>query len=73
MKWDEAPPVQAQGPRTPQGEPSGQGLAAYAKLIEDYAKFGRYEEAVRLVKRMAGLREPASRRRKRTRNFMKLL
>lgn len=57
-------------------------LAVYAKLVEDHAKFANYEEAVRLVKRMAGLREAAEQaayvaelkdRHKRKRNFMKLL
>lgn len=57
-------------------------LAVYAKLVEDHAKFSRYEEAVRLVKHMAGLRDAAEQatyvadlreRHKRKRNFMKLL
>ena len=37
----------------------GKALAVYAKLVEEHARFGRYEEAVRLVKRMAGLRPAA--------------
>jgi len=57
-------------------------LAAYAKLVEGHAQFGRYEEAVRLVKHMAGLRDSAElavyvadlkERHRRKRNFMKLL
>jgi tetratricopeptide (TPR) repeat protein len=60
----------------------GKALAAYAKLVEEHAQFGRYEEAVRLVKRMAGLRDATEQaiyvgdlkeRHRRKRNFMKLL
>jgi len=60
----------------------GKALAVYAKLVEDHAQFGRYEDAVQLVKRMAGLRDAAEQatyvadlkeRHKRKRNFMKLL
>jgi uncharacterized Zn finger protein len=60
----------------------GKALAVYAKLVEEHAQFGRYEEAVRLVKRMAGLRKAAEHatyvadlkeRHRRKRNFMKLL
>jgi hypothetical protein len=60
----------------------GKALAVYARLVEDHAKFGRYEEAVRVVKRMAGLRIAAEHatyvadlkeRHRRKRNFMKLL
>jgi uncharacterized Zn finger protein len=60
----------------------GKALAAYAKLVEEHAQFGRYEEAVRLVKRMAGLRGATEQaiyvgdlkeRHRRKRNFMKLL
>jgi tetratricopeptide (TPR) repeat protein len=60
----------------------GKALVVYAKLIEEHAQFGRYEEAVRLVKRMAGLRPAAEQaafladlkeRHRRKRNFMKLL
>jgi tetratricopeptide (TPR) repeat protein len=57
-------------------------LAVYGKLVEDHAQFGRYEEAIHLVKRMASLRDAAEQatyvadlkeRHKRKRNFMKLL
>lgn len=57
-------------------------LAVYAKLVEEHAKFGRYEEAVQLVERMAGLRNATEQatylaalkeRHRRKRNFMKLL
>jgi uncharacterized Zn finger protein len=57
-------------------------LAVYAKLVEEHAKFGRYEEAVRLIDRMGALREPAQQiaylaglkdRHRRKRNFMMLL
>jgi len=57
-------------------------LAVYAKLVEEHAQFGRYEEAARLVKRMAGLRNAAEQatylaalkeRHRRKRNLMKLL
>jgi hypothetical protein len=60
----------------------GKALVVYAKLVEEHAQIGRYEEAVRLVKRMAGLRPAAEQatyladlkeRHKRKRNFMKLL
>jgi tetratricopeptide (TPR) repeat protein len=60
----------------------GKALAVYAKLVEEHAQFGRYEEAVRLVERMAGLRKAAEHaiymadlkeRHRRKRNFMKLL
>jgi uncharacterized Zn finger protein len=60
----------------------GKALVVYAKLVEEHAQFGRYEEAVRLVKRMAGLRPAAEQaafladlkeRHRRKRNFMKLL
>jgi hypothetical protein len=60
----------------------GKALAVYAKLVEEHVQFGRYEEAVRLVKRMAGLRDAAEQatyvvdlkeRHRRKRNFMKLL
>jgi uncharacterized Zn finger protein len=57
-------------------------LAVYARLVEELAQFSRYEEAVRLVKRMAGLRDAAEHaaymadlkeRHRRKRKFMKLL
>lgn len=57
-------------------------LAVYAKLVEEHARLGRYEEAVQLVERMAGLRNAAEQatylaalkeRHRRKRNFMKLL
>lgn len=60
----------------------GKALAVYVKLVEEHAQFGRYEEAVRLVKRMASLRDAAEQatymadlkeRHKRKRSFMKLL
>jgi uncharacterized Zn finger protein len=60
----------------------GKALAVYAKLVEDNVQFGRYEEAVQLIDRMAGLREPAQQvayladlkeRHRRKRNLMKLL
>jgi tetratricopeptide (TPR) repeat protein len=60
----------------------GKALVVYAKLVEEHAQFGRYEDAVRLVKRMAGLRKAAEHatyvadlkeRHRRKRNFMKLL
>jgi tetratricopeptide (TPR) repeat protein len=60
----------------------GKALVVYAKLVEEHAQFGRYEEAVRLVERMAGLRPAAEQatflanlkeRHRRKRNFMKLL
>jgi len=60
----------------------GKALAVYAKLVEEHAQFGRYEEAVRLIRRMAGLRDAAAQaaylgdlkeRHRRKRNFIKLL
>jgi uncharacterized protein DUF6880 len=60
----------------------GKALAVYAKLVEEHAQFGRYEDAVRLVRQMAGLRKVAEHatymadlkeRHRRKRNFMKLL
>lgn len=57
-------------------------LAVYAKLVEGHARLGRYEEAVQLVERMAGLRNATEQatylaalkgRHRRKRNFMKLL
>jgi tetratricopeptide (TPR) repeat protein len=57
-------------------------VAAYANLVEEHARFGRYGEAVQLIDRMAKLREPAHQitylaelkeRHRRKRNFMKLL
>jgi uncharacterized Zn finger protein len=59
-----------------------QAIDVYVKLVEQHAQFGRYEEAARLVKRLAGLRDAAEQaayladlkeRHKRKRNFMKLL
>jgi hypothetical protein len=63
-------------------KPPVKALAVYGKLVEDHAQFGRYEEAIHLVKRMASLRDAAEQatyvadlkeRHKRKRNFMKLL
>ncbi len=60
----------------------GKALAVYAKLVEEHAQFGRYEEAHRLIARMAKLRDAAQQtayladlkeRHRRKRNFMKLL
>jgi uncharacterized Zn finger protein len=60
----------------------GKAVAVYAKLVEEHAQIGRYEEAVRLIKRMTGLRDTAEQatyvadlkeRHRRKRNFMKLL
>lgn len=60
----------------------GKALVVYARLVEDHAKFGRYEEASRLISRMASLRGAAEQaayltdlkeRHRRKRNFMKLL
>jgi uncharacterized Zn finger protein len=57
-------------------------LTVYAKLVEEHARFGRYEETVRLIKRMAGLQDAAEQAayladlkegHRRKRNFMKLL
>ena len=60
----------------------GKAVAVYAKLVEEHAQFGRYEEAVQLIKRMTGLRDAAEQatyladlkeRHRRKRNYMKLL
>lgn len=37
----------------------GKAVAVYAKLVEEHAQIGRYEEAARLIKRMTGLRAAA--------------
>lgn len=59
-----------------------EALAAYAENVEELANRGLYEEAFKLIKRMAKLQDAAEHasyvstlkmRHKRKRNFMKLL
>lgn len=60
----------------------GKALLVYGDLVEQQVKFGRYEEAAKLIRRMASLRSAAKQtiyladlkdRHRRKRNFMKLL